>query len=106
MSRFEVVRTDAEQPWHARLMVNNKRVWWTENYARKVGAERAIRSNGKALAGMFAALLAEYADDVFWRKDSAFSADSNYAYKAAGSKLRDFADRLPVAYLDERQARP
>lgn len=43
-ARFEVVRSDAEQPWHARLRVNGEITWWTEQYARKVGAERAVRS--------------------------------------------------------------
>jgi uncharacterized protein YegP (UPF0339 family) len=43
-ARFEIVRSDAAQPWHARRIVNGRRTWVTENYARKVGAERAIRS--------------------------------------------------------------
>lgn len=46
-ARFEVVRTDAEQPWHARLVAgNNETVWTTEKYASKAGAENAIRVLG------------------------------------------------------------
>ena len=42
-ARFEVVRTDAEQPWHARFRASNgKVVWVTENYARRNGALNAI----------------------------------------------------------------
>lgn len=44
-ARFEVVRTDAvPQPWHARLVVNDRIIWRTENYTRMVGAERAVLS--------------------------------------------------------------
>lgn len=40
--RFEVVRTAQEQ-WHARFIgANGRTIWWTENYKRKVGAEKAI----------------------------------------------------------------
>lgn len=45
IDRIEIVRSDPEtdkaQPWHARLRVNGKITFRTENYARKVGAERA-----------------------------------------------------------------
>lgn len=44
MAHFEIIRTDAEQPWHARLIVNGHKTWVTENLTRKVGAERAILS--------------------------------------------------------------
>lgn len=43
-AHFEIVRTDADQPWHARLIVNAEITWRTENLTRKVGAERAILS--------------------------------------------------------------
>jgi uncharacterized protein YegP (UPF0339 family) len=43
--RFEVVRTDAAQPWHARFRAANGRVIFsTENYARRRGAENAIET--------------------------------------------------------------
>ena len=46
---FEVVRTDAvPQPWHARLRVNGRITWRTENYTRMVGAARAILSAADA----------------------------------------------------------
>lgn len=45
MSHFEIVRTDAEQPWHARFVASNGRiVWTTEQYTRRRGAENAIRA--------------------------------------------------------------
>lgn len=40
-TRIEIVETDAAQPWRARIIRSGK-TWWTENYLRKVGAERAI----------------------------------------------------------------
>ena len=43
--RFEIVRTDAAQPWHARYRAANGRiVWTTETYARRSGAVNALRS--------------------------------------------------------------
>lgn len=51
-ARFEIVRTDVDgQPWHARLVVNGQVTWWTEQYARKVGAERAIVSMVREVTG-------------------------------------------------------
>lgn len=44
MHRIEIVRTNATQPWHARILVNGKITWHTENYTRMVGAERAVLS--------------------------------------------------------------
>lgn len=41
---FEVARTNAEQPWHARLWANGRIILRSENYSRMVGAERAILS--------------------------------------------------------------
>lgn len=37
-----VVRTDAKQPWHCRLVVNGRTLLSSENYSRMVGAERCI----------------------------------------------------------------
>jgi uncharacterized protein YegP (UPF0339 family) len=35
-ARFEIVRTDAEQPWHGRFVAGNGRiVWTTETYTRR-----------------------------------------------------------------------
>ena len=43
--RFEIVRTDADQPWHARFRAANGRiVWVTENYRRRDSAAAAIDS--------------------------------------------------------------
>lgn len=44
-ARWEIVRSDAEQPWHARFVAANGRILFsTENYTRKRGVERAIES--------------------------------------------------------------
>lgn len=49
--RFEVVRTDAEQPWHARFAAANGRiVWTTEQYARRAGALTAIHAIAAAFS--------------------------------------------------------
>jgi uncharacterized protein YegP (UPF0339 family) len=44
-ARFEIVRTHAAQPWHARFRAANGRiVWTTETYTRCRGAERAVEA--------------------------------------------------------------
>lgn len=44
-ARFEIVRTDVPQPWHARFVAANGRiVWTTEQYSRSSGARNAIGS--------------------------------------------------------------
>ena len=50
-ARFEIVRTDAEQSWHARMIVGGRITWDTENHTRQVGAERAIVSLLREVAG-------------------------------------------------------
>lgn len=41
--RFEIVRTNAEQPWHARFRAANGRVVWvTETYTRRRAAVEAV----------------------------------------------------------------
>lgn len=48
-ARFEIVRTDAEQPWHARFVgANGETVWTTENYLRRTDALEAISLIGRA----------------------------------------------------------
>ena len=38
-SRFELVHSDADQPWHARIRAGNSRKWWaTETYQRRASA--------------------------------------------------------------------
>lgn len=42
-TRFEIVQTDAEQPFHARFIAaNGETVWTSENYADKRDAQHAI----------------------------------------------------------------
>lgn len=49
-ARFEIVRTDAEQPWHARFRAANGRiVWTTEKYARRNAAVLAVHQFGKPI---------------------------------------------------------
>lgn len=44
-ARFEVVRTDAKQSWHARYRAANGRiVWTTENYTRRRACLAAIET--------------------------------------------------------------
>lgn len=50
-ARFEIVRTDADQPWHGRRVVNDRITWTTETMTRQVGVERAILSLLNDLAG-------------------------------------------------------
>ena len=51
-ARFEVVRTDAAQPWHARFRAANGRILWsTETYARRGRALNAIDCMTGAFGG-------------------------------------------------------
>lgn len=48
--KIEIVHTDADQPWHARLVGDNGEiVWTTENYTTSAHAYHAI----ELLGGMF-----------------------------------------------------
>jgi uncharacterized protein YegP (UPF0339 family) len=65
-ARFEIVRSDAVQPWHARFVAANGRiVWTTEKYARRVGALRAIDAitDGRGWASLAGGAM------VLWRND-------------------------------------
>lgn len=84
-ARFEVVRTDAVQPWHARFRAANGRiVWTTEQYARRAGALTAIASIAGAFSESgYAVLRTTYVKILIdWPSDRAHSVD--------------------IAYLDER----
>lgn len=84
--QFEIVRTDADQPWHARTVASGRKGFRTENLSRKVGAERALIG----LAKMFG-----------WH-------DPVLVHGHTGSYLADQhpAGPLPVTvvYVDERAA--
>jgi uncharacterized protein YegP (UPF0339 family) len=42
-SRFEIVQTDADQPWHARFIAaNGEPIWTTESYADRSDAVHAV----------------------------------------------------------------
>jgi uncharacterized protein YegP (UPF0339 family) len=48
-AHYEVVRSDAKQPWHARLVAPNGRILMSsETYAHKIDAERTIISTARA----------------------------------------------------------
>ena len=49
-ARFDLIRSDAPQPWHFRFIANGRVVASSETYARKVGAERAIEAMGRAFS--------------------------------------------------------
>jgi len=48
MSHFEVIRT-ADEQFHATFVSNGRTIWWTENYRRMVGAEKAILTAARGL---------------------------------------------------------
>lgn len=56
-ARFEVVRTDAEQPWHFRFIANGRVVASSETYARKVGVQRGIEAMGRGFSPVGMAML-------------------------------------------------
>lgn len=91
MHRIEIVRTNATQPWHARIIVNGKITWHTENYTRMVGAERAVLSLLRITVPAVRALR--------WNVEGREKVVTN----ASGRAL--YANALPtVLYVDERDA--
>ena len=94
-ARFEIVRTDAEQPWHARFRAANGRVvWTTENYARRRGALRAVESMVAPFTGSWV--------DRWWDFDLGRIVDaviyrSNHWEKTNARRLeiRDVDERTP-----------
>jgi uncharacterized protein YegP (UPF0339 family) len=86
-ARFEVVRSNRfEQPWHARLVSNGRILMSSEQYARKVGAQRAIEAMGRAFSPVGMAMLNGDWLNVWLDRDG-----------SAGEKTA-----IPVRYIDER----
>lgn len=60
--RFEIVRSDADQPWHARFRAaNGAIVWSTEQYDRCRAAENAVRL-----------MMTTLTDGHWWKRDNVF----------------------------------
>lgn len=92
-ARFEVVRTNGDQPWHARLVVNGRITWHTEQFARMVGAERAILSLLRAVQAATAA------GGMTWNVEGREKVVTNWRGNPLGG--------LPlIEYLDERPEPP
>ena len=96
MTHIEIVRTDADQPWHVRLRALNGEVTWTtETYTRSVAALEAVLLLGRTFSPVGLARL-EWIDPppdglptglfTVW-----FDSDE------VGAKVV-----LPVRYVDER----
>lgn len=94
-ARFEIVRTDAEQPWHARFRAANGRIaWTTENYARKSTARFAIDT----IARTFSPLNQCWVDEGPWTPDSKASVRIGVQQGAGFAG----AHRVPIRVVDER----
>lgn len=86
-ARFEVVHSDAEQPWHARYVASNGRiVWTTENYTRKRGAVNAIAAFVDSFLGHWLEI------------------DGSQVTEIGNSWTKERRRALEVRYIDEREA--
>lgn len=94
-ARFEVVRSDAAQPWHARLRVNGEITWTTEQHTRKISAERAVRSLVAHVHGVKVSRVTLVAN-VPGMVSVIAGVDSDGTVRMPGWS------RLMVAYVDER----
>ena len=89
---IEIVRTDSEQPWHARIRAANGEVtWWTEQYVRSVDALEAIELLGRTFSPVGLARISRF-EQAEWL-DVWFDSDE------LGAKVA-----IPVRYVDERGA--
>jgi uncharacterized protein YegP (UPF0339 family) len=87
VARIEIVRTDAPQPWHARIRAANGQITWaTENYTRRESADAAV---GR-LAEMFGGFVA---DGVA------------YTYVDDAGHISVRVQRAEIRFVDERGAR-
>ena len=92
---IEIVRTDSEQPWHARIRAANGEVTWhTENYASLRGARDALVLLGRTFSPVG---LARIASDEIGNRFLDVWFDSDELELGA-----TFA--IPVRYVDERVA--
>jgi uncharacterized protein YegP (UPF0339 family) len=99
MSRFEIVRTDAEQPWHARTKAGNGKIGWrTENYARRSTALDAIASVARDLSPT----------DQVWVSTGTDTGDgrSEVRYGSFGHETYVTAHRIAIRDVDERRTDP
>lgn len=88
MNHYEIARTDADQPWHVRIIVNGKKILVSENLTRQVGAERAILSTAR-FHGLPVA-------ELRWNVPG--------AEKIMVNKLGAVIDGAPtIRYIDERE---
>jgi uncharacterized protein YegP (UPF0339 family) len=82
--RFEVVRTDAQQPWHARLRSANGRITWTtENYWNEQSAHRAV--------GRMVRMFGGFVDG-----------DAAYTYVGDDGSFSSRVHRADIRIVDER----
>lgn len=94
MSRFELVRTDADQPWHARFRASNGAiVWTTENYARR---KRALRAIEIIVDGFQGAWL-----EMFWDERTQSFREA-VVYRASSWEKRN-GRLIEVREIDERE---
>jgi uncharacterized protein YegP (UPF0339 family) len=95
-ARFEVVRSDAPQPWHARFRAANGRiVWATETYAKRDSAINAIT----ALARLFSPTSQVWLSHVYIAGDLS---GIDLRFGSGGHSTWPNAHRLKVRYVDER----
>ena len=97
-ARFEVVRTDAEQPWHVRYRAANGKVQFTsENYTRRHRAVWAIAN----LAHAFSPTGQVWINNT--RQGSDWSSEVRYG--SEGHSMYMTAHVLEIREVDERTGR-
>lgn len=98
MSHFEIVRTDAEQPWHARFRASNGRIMWTtETYTRRGAALNAIGALVDAFPGVW--IDTGWIDDKTLQRGTAVVQRIDSWNKRDGRvlEIRDVDERAEVA---------
>lgn len=86
IDRIEIVQTDAEQPWSVRVFRNRQTFRSSENYARKIGAQRAVVGLAKTFGWESPLIMTE--------KDG-----TSFVYDAASKDVLPLS--IPVLYLRE-----
>lgn len=80
--RFELVRSDAAQPWHARFRAANGRiVFSTEQYARQGAAENAVRL-----------MMTTITDGHWWKRDNVYHVGMGRLHAAIEVRVVDERD--------------
>lgn len=98
MSHFEIVRTDAAQPWHARFKADNGKIQFSsENYSRRFTALTAIAGIARSFSPT----------DQVWvsTEQHGKARKSEVRFGGPGHESYVTAHRVEIRDVDERQVK-